>query len=75
MRRRGRALVVETVTLIIIGLFAGLLGGMLGVGGSIVILPALTEVLGPNQHTYQAAAMVVNFFVVMPAVWQHRRAG
>lgn len=66
---------MDGLTLIIIGLVAGLLGGLLGVGGSIVMLPALTEVLGPNQHTYQAAAMIVNFFVVMPAVLQHRRAG
>jgi uncharacterized membrane protein YfcA len=63
------------VQLIIIGLGAGLLGGMLGVGGSIIMIPAMTEVLGPDQHLYQAAAMIVNFFVVVPAVYQHRRAG
>lgn len=57
------------------GLFAGLVGGMLGVGGSIVMIPAMTELMGPDQHLYQAAAMIVNFFVVVPAVVQHRRAG
>ncbi|MFQ5412867.1 MAG: sulfite exporter TauE/SafE family protein [Phycisphaerae bacterium] len=61
--------------LLTIGLLAGVTGGLLGVGGSIVMIPALTEVLGPNQHLYQAAAMIVNFFVVVPAVVQHRRAG
>ena len=61
--------------LAVIGLLAGLVGGMLGVGGSIVMIPAMTEVLGPDQHLYQAAAMIVNFFVVTPAVLQHRRAG
>jgi uncharacterized membrane protein YfcA len=65
---------IELVSLIIIGLFAGLVGGMLGVGGSIIMIPAMTEVLGPDQHKYQAAAMIVNFFVVVPAVYQHRRA-
>lgn len=59
----------------IIGLFAGLLGGLLGVGGSIVMIPALTEVFGPKQHLYQAAAMIVNFFVVAPAALHHARAG
>jgi len=58
----------------VIGLFTGLVGGMLGVGGSIVMIPAMTELLGPDQHLYQAAAMIVNFFVVVPAVYQHRRA-
>jgi len=64
----------ELVAMALIGLFAGVVGGMLGVGGSIVMIPAMTEVLGPNQHLYQAAAMIVNFFVVVPAVYQHRRA-
>lgn len=58
----------------VIGLLTGLVGGMLGVGGSIVMIPAMTELLGPDQHLYQAAAMIVNFFVVVPAVYQHRRA-
>ncbi len=57
-----------------IGIFAGLLGGLLGIGGSIVMIPALTEAFGPQQHLYQAAAMIVNFFVVVPAAIQHMRA-
>jgi uncharacterized membrane protein YfcA len=65
---------IEWVALVIIGLFAGLFGGLLGVGGSIIMIPAMTEVLGPDQHKFQAAAMIVNFFVVVPAVYQHRRA-
>lgn len=65
---------IELVALPVIGLLAGLVGGLLGVGGSIIMIPAMTEVLGPDQHLYQAAAMVVNFFVVVPAVYQHHRA-
>ena len=64
----------ELIVMVMIGLFAGLVGGMLGIGGSIIMIPAMTEMLGPNQHLYQAAAMIVNFFVVVPAVYQHRRA-
>lgn len=60
--------------IILVGLFAGFLGGLLGIGGSIIMIPALTEVLGPDQHLYQAAAMIVNFCVVVPALIQHRRA-
>jgi len=65
---------LENVWLAIIGLAAGLLGGLLGIGGSIVMIPAMTELLGPQQHLYQAAAMIVNFFVAAPAVVQHVRA-
>lgn len=61
--------------MVVIGSAAGLLGGLLGVGGSIVMIPAMTELIGPQQHLYQAAAMIVNFFVVTPAVYQHLRAG
>ncbi|HEX7009392.1 MAG TPA: sulfite exporter TauE/SafE family protein [Phycisphaeraceae bacterium] len=58
-----------------IGLVAGTLGGMLGVGGSVIMIPGLTLVFGYNQHLYQAAAMVVNVAVSVPAMLRHRRAG
>lgn len=66
---------INVLVLSLIGVFVGLAGGMFGIGGSIVLIPAITEYLGPNQHRYQAAAMIVNFFVAVPAVIQHRRAG
>lgn len=38
------------VLLIIIGLFAGMLSGMVGVGGGIIVVPALVYFLGFSQH-------------------------
>lgn len=61
--------------LVPVGLIAGLLGGLLGVGGSVIMIPAMYMIFGPDQHTHQAAAMIVNFFVAVPATLQHRRAG
>lgn len=61
--------------LAVVGLVVGAVGGMFGVGGSIILIPALNEVLGPDQHLYQSAAMIVNLFVSLPAIFQHRRAG
>jgi uncharacterized membrane protein YfcA len=59
----------------LIGLIAGLGGGMLGIGGSIVIIPGLTLVFGYDQHLYQAAAMIANVAVSVPAAMRHRAAG
>ncbi len=66
---------VDGLWLAVIGLLAGVCGGLLGIGGSVVIIPGMTLILGPRQHLYQAAALIVNFFVAVPAVVQHVRAG
>ncbi|MCC6661753.1 MAG: sulfite exporter TauE/SafE family protein [Phycisphaerales bacterium] len=69
-----------------IGLGAGLLGGLAGIGGSLFILPALHIVFGPMlfgepagrpeiHHTYMAAAMMVNVAVSLPATLAHHREG
>lgn len=62
-----------------IGLAAGLLGGLAGVGGSMVILPGLFFLLGEarasTHHVYMAAAMAVNFAVSLPASIGHYRRG
>ena len=64
------------------GLAAGTLGGMLGVGGSVIMIPAMVMLFGQgtddpgfNQHLYQAAAMIVNVCVVVPALIRHAKAG
>ena len=54
-----------------IGFFAGVFGGMLGIGGSIIMIPLLTLVHGPNQQLYQAAAMIVNVPVAASATIKH----
>lgn len=57
-----------------IGLCMGVLGGMLGIGGSVIMIPALTLFKGENQHLYQAAAMICNFFVSAAAMIAHNKA-
>jgi uncharacterized membrane protein YfcA len=64
----------ELISLLILGLVAGALGGMLGIGGSIIMIPVLTLLLRQNLHLSQAVAMIVNVFVSLPAVLQHHRA-
>jgi uncharacterized membrane protein YfcA len=65
--------VVIAVT--VTGLFAGVLGGMLGVGGAIIVIPGLTWILGHNQHAYQATAMITSVAVSLPAAVKHYREG
>ncbi len=68
-------LTLDTGLIALIGLVAGVLGGMLGVGGSVIMIPGLTLILGYNQHLYQAAAMMANVAVSIPASLRHRKAG
>ncbi len=63
------------LVVVAVGFAAGILGGLLGVGGSVVMIPGLTWVVGPAQHVYQAAAMIVNIAVAIPAARRHRQAG
>lgn len=65
----------EIIVLAFVGLLAGTLGGLFGIGGSLLMIPALAIVLGPNQHLYQAASMIVNIFVAAPSAYRHWRAG
>ena len=64
-----------------IGLAAGVIGGLAGIGGSLVMLPGLALVFGfrdaahTDQHLYMAAAMAVNVLVAIPATRKHARAG
>ncbi len=64
----------ELVSLLVLGLLAGAIGGLVGVGGSIVIIPVLTLLMGRDQHLSQAAAMIINVLVAAAALLQHHRA-
>ncbi len=54
----------EIVILIIIGLSAGLVSGTLGVGGAIIIVPALVFFLSLSQHQAQGTSLAVLVFPV-----------
>jgi uncharacterized protein len=45
------------IILVLTGLAAGILGGMVGVGGGIIIVPALVYFLGFSQHTAQGTSL------------------
>lgn len=64
----------ELIILVILGFSAGLMGGLLGIGGSVIMIPVLTVLLHKSQHLSQAAAMIVNIFVALPSAWRHHVA-
>jgi uncharacterized membrane protein YfcA len=56
---------IETIMLIIFtGLAAGILGGMVGVGGGIIIVPALVYFLSFSQHQAQGTSLALMLFPV-----------
>ena len=53
---------METTTaliLIMIGLMAGVFGGIFGIGGAIIMIPAMVYFLGVYQHTAQGTSLAV----------------
>ena len=50
--------------MISIGLLAGFLGGLIGVGGGIIIIPLLIMMLGLTQHQAQGTAI----FTMLPPI-------
>ncbi len=65
---------MDHLILAAIGVLMGLYGGLLGIGGSVVMIPALVLLWGENQHLYQASAMICNFFVATSSALSHRKA-
>ncbi len=49
----------QIIILIIIGLAAGFLGGMVGIGGGIIIVPALVFFMAFSQHQAQGTSLAM----------------
>ncbi len=66
----------HTALIALIGTVAGLLGGLLGLGGAIVIIPALVMLAGYSQQTAQGTALMI---MVLPvgalAAFQYYQKG
>jgi len=59
-----------------IGLTAGVVSGMLGVGGAIIIVPALVFFFGLTQHQAQGTSLSVLIFPVgILAFWNYYKEG
>ena len=56
--------ITTCIILIIIGLLAGILSGLVGVGGGILMIPLLIMFLGLTQHQAQGTAL----FAMLPPI-------
>ncbi len=65
MEQHKQTLRMETIFyLVLIGIAAGFLGGMVGIGGGIIIVPALILLLGMSQHQAQGISLTMILFPV-----------
>lgn len=68
--------ITHLIILIVIGILSGVLAGIFGVGGAIVVIPALVFILGLTQHQAQGTSLA---FMLPPvgilATWNYWKAG
>ncbi len=70
---------VEILIRVLLGVVAGLVGGLAGLGGSIIMLPAMAMIWGyddedqTRHHVYMAAAMWVNVVVALSSSVLHAK--
>ena len=64
------------IILIIVGILSGMLAGIFGVGGAIIVIPALIFFLGMDQHDAQGTSLA---FMLPPvgilATWNYWKEG
>ncbi len=66
----------EIIILILIGLSAGIVSGLLGVGGAIIIVPALIFFVGLTQHQAQGTSLAILLFPIgLLAFWNYYKQG
>lgn len=64
------------ILLILIGLMAGILGGFIGVGGGIIVVPAMIYFMGMGQHTAQGTSLAMMLPPIgLLAVWNYHKEG
>lgn len=63
------------IWLILIGVAAGMLGGLLGVGGGVLFVPGLVIVVGLTQHEAEATSLLAIVPVALVGAVRQNRYG
>ncbi len=63
----------DIVIALAVGLIAGVLSGMLGIGGGTIAIPGLVLLLGVEQHTAQGVALSAMLLTALVGAFVHYR--
>jgi uncharacterized protein len=58
-----------------VGLFTGVVSGLMGIGGGNVMVPASTILFGLEQHQAQGVSLLVIIPTAVSGAWSHYRRG
>ncbi len=77
MAQKNKKMELQTILiLLLIGLMAGVLSGLIGIGGGIIIVPALVYFIGFSQRTAQGTSLAILLLPVgLLGVIQFYKAG
>jgi hypothetical protein len=65
----------EIGLLLVVGLTAGILAGLLGIGGGVLVVPAMVLILSFDQHVAQGTSLLVIVPAALAGSWTHHRHG
>ncbi len=67
---------MHNVVILLLGLAAGILVGLMGIGGGTIVVPALVYLLGMNQHMAQGTSLFMQLLPIgLGALWVYWKAG
>jgi uncharacterized membrane protein YfcA len=67
---------IEEVFYILLGLAAGALSGLIGIGGGVIIVPTLLFLFGFSQHQAQGTTLALMVPPIgLPAAWTYYKQG
>jgi uncharacterized protein len=62
--------------ILLLGLAAGILVGLMGIGGGTIVVPALVYLLGMSQHIAQGTSLFMQLLPIgIGALWVYWKAG
>lgn len=68
-------MILDATLVILLGVAAGAVAGLFGVGGGIIFVPTLTLVLGLGQLEAEATSLLAIIPVAILGSWRQTRAG
>jgi uncharacterized membrane protein YfcA len=63
------------IVALVVGLFTGVVSGLMGIGGGNILVPASTILLGLEQHQAQGVSLLVIIPTAISGAYSHYRRG